>query len=273
MQMLCALLIFQTPDLPARLTELSPWIDIQTEKVEDVHAALEAQEHRRFIKTHTPLDGIPFDERVTYIGVGRDPRDVAISWDHHFSNMNMAAFIGARMDAVGLDDVDELMPDGIPVRPEDPLERFWLWVDDDGPHEGNFATLKGTVHHLETFWDNRGLPNVHLFHYADMQTDLRGEMRRLADALGIDIDDATLRQLAASATFDEMSARAGDFAPQVKIDGFWNDTKSFFHAGTSGQWEALLTTPEHRSHYDARVSELAPPDLAAWLHGGRAATN
>src|SRR6266550_4465854 len=95
MQMLCALLVFQTPDLPARLTELSPWLDIQTAVRDDVVAGLEAQEHRRFMKSHTPLDGLPFDARVTYICVGRDPRDVGVSWDNHFENLNLPVFIEA----------------------------------------------------------------------------------------------------------------------------------------------------------------------------------
>src|SRR4029077_16572391 len=89
MQMLCALLVFQTADLPRPLTELSPWVDMQTAARDDVVAKLEAQTHRRFIKSHTPLDGLPYDERVTYISVGRDPRDVALSWDNHFANMNL----------------------------------------------------------------------------------------------------------------------------------------------------------------------------------------
>jgi hypothetical protein len=265
MQMLVAMLVFGTPDLPKRLTELSPWIDIQTEKVEDVRATLEAQEHRRFIKTHTPFDGIPFDERVTYICVGRDLRDVAISWDHHFANMNLPVIITARAEAVGLDDLAELMPDGPPARSEDPVERFWEWVDGDGPLEGAFATLKSSIHHLSTFWENRDRPNVHLFHYSDMQADLEGEMRRLADALGISVDDVRLHELAGAATFEQMSGRATQLAPQVKVDGFWNNANNFFHAGTSGQWEAILTTPEDCARYDARVRELAAPDLAAWL--------
>src|SRR5204863_157457 len=69
MQMMCALLIFQDPELPRPLTELSPWVDVQTDTVENVFASLAAQQHRRFIKSHTPLDGLPDDERVTYIGV------------------------------------------------------------------------------------------------------------------------------------------------------------------------------------------------------------
>ena len=78
-QMICALLILQEPELPLPLDTLSPWIDMVTRARTDVFADLEAQTHRRFIKTHTPLDGIPSDPTVTYICVGRDPRDVGLS--------------------------------------------------------------------------------------------------------------------------------------------------------------------------------------------------
>ena len=44
-----------------------------------VMADLDEQPHRRFIKSHSPLDGLPYEEAVTYVCVGRDPRDVAIS--------------------------------------------------------------------------------------------------------------------------------------------------------------------------------------------------
>jgi hypothetical protein len=73
MQMICALLIFQDPALPAPLSELSPWLDMVLYPLDETRAALAAQTHRRFIKTHTPLDGIPFDERVTYVFVARCP--------------------------------------------------------------------------------------------------------------------------------------------------------------------------------------------------------
>ena len=79
MQQICALLIFQTPELPAPLGRLSPWLDWLITPREQVVARLEAQQHRRFIKTHTPLDGLPLGERVTYIVVGRHPLDMAVS--------------------------------------------------------------------------------------------------------------------------------------------------------------------------------------------------
>ena len=49
MQMICALLVFQDPELPAPLSELSPWLDWKTTPLQEVLAALGAQRHRRFI--------------------------------------------------------------------------------------------------------------------------------------------------------------------------------------------------------------------------------
>src|SRR5215203_1589032 len=74
-QMLCALLIFDGPTFPALLSDISPWLDMNIRPLAEVTVALAAQTHRRVIKTHTPLDGIPLHRDVTYLVVGRDPRD------------------------------------------------------------------------------------------------------------------------------------------------------------------------------------------------------
>src|SRR3978361_433984 len=88
MQMVCALLVFQSSDLPAPLSALSPWLDWLVTPWEEVSPRLAAQRHRRFIKTHTPLDGIPFDPRVTYIVVARHPLDAAVSLYHQGDNLD-----------------------------------------------------------------------------------------------------------------------------------------------------------------------------------------
>jgi aryl sulfotransferase len=85
MQMLCAMLVFDAFEFGRPLTDISPWLDMQTNNRTEVVASLEAQEHRRFIKTHTPLDGVPFAEGVTLVCVARDPRDVALSFQHHWA--------------------------------------------------------------------------------------------------------------------------------------------------------------------------------------------
>ena len=120
---------------------------------------------------------------------------------------------------------------------------------------------------MSTFWARRHLDNVALFHFADLEADLDAEMRRLAGILRIEVDEGKWPSLVAAATFDNMKARADDLAPQVKVAGFWHDNAQFFHAGQSGQWRTLISDQE-LPRYQARLRELAGPDLAVWAEGG-----
>lgn len=263
MQMICALLIFRTPDLPAPLAELSPWLDMQTRPLPDVVRDLDAQTHRRFIKTHTPLDGIPFDPRVTYINVARDPRDAAMSWDNHLANMDLGAFVTTRVGAVGADDLEELgMTEPPPLPPEDPVERFWQWMDGDAFGD-DVSGLEGLVRNVGSFWERRDEPNVHLFHYADLRADLAGQMRRLANILGVDEPDDTL---VAAATFDAMKERAEELIPNSDTP-FWHDNRQFFAKARSGDWRSFVDDAG-QARYERALAPLAPADLAAWLHTG-----
>jgi len=261
-QMLCALLIFDTWDLPEPLSRLSPWLDQQTRPLASVTDDLEAQTHRRFIKTHTPLDGLPTDSHVTYLCVGRDLRDVSVSWNNHWSNLDRDALFALRAEAVGLDDLAEV---GTPP-PEsfaDPAERFRDWVDATG---GNHHTLEGILHHLQTFWDRRAEPNVAVFHYSDLSADLPGQLRRLATVLGIDVREGRIDELAAAASFERMKGQAKNLAPNAD-QGHWRSIDDFFRTGSTGQWQDLLDEAG-LEHYEARVGELIAPDLAAWAHHG-----
>lgn len=265
-QMICALLIFGTSEFDRGLDLISPWLDMNTRPIGDVVADLEAQTHRRFIKSHTPLDGLPFDERVTYITVGRDPRDVAISMAHHYDNMNFDAFFSQIDSSVGLETLADVIPTELPSPPETELERFWLWVLDATQPGQSVSTLSNTLHHLKTFWDARDRPNVVMLHYGEMKADLAGEMTRLAHRLGIEMDDEAITDLARAASFEQMRERASRVAPNA-TDPIWKDSQSFFHKGTSGQWRDLLG-PDDLDRYAARVAELIPRDLSEWVHQG-----
>ncbi|PZS23659.1 MAG: sulfotransferase [Pseudonocardiales bacterium] len=270
-QMICALLVFQTPDFALPLAEISPWLDMLTTDRDDLVAALEAQPHRRFIKTHTPLDGLPFDDRATYICVGRDPRDAGFSWSNHLANLDMDALFTARRKAVGLADLDELLPEGPRTAPpETEIERFWHWVDNPAPVSESSASLAALVHHIRTFWPaTAGAPNLVLLHYDDLQADLEGQMRHLARRLRIDVPEQRWPQLVPAARFGEMRSRADHLVPN-RGDDLWRDNAEFFHRGTSGQWRALLRSDDLR-RYHRRVAELGDPEVAGWLHRDPAA--
>lgn len=264
MQMLCAILLHDMVELDRPLSQISPWLDMQTTSRDEVVAALQAQTHRRLIKTHTPLDGLPLDAAVTYVCVARDPRDVAISWDHHWANLDQDAVMAARATAVGLEDLAELGPPPAPAA-ADPVERFWQWADGE-PGLSAGPTLMEVLQHVQTFWDHRQDPNVVLFHYADLLGDLPGQVRRLAGALGVDVTEDRVAEVAAAATFAAMKARADVLVPDVD-HAIWVSNSDFFHRGHSGQWRGMLDEAGQRRYQD-RVSALVAPDLATWVHRG-----
>jgi hypothetical protein len=259
-QMLVAMLVFDATEFDWPLALISPWLDMNTRPLDSVLSDLDAQTHRRFIKTHTPLDGLPWDERVTYVCVARDPRDAGLSMDHHMSNMNFEVLLAMRAESVGMEDLEELgAPPEAPS--DDPAERFWSWVMAE-----DFRGLARTLAHIQTFWDRRDDPNVALFHYSDYKADLPGQLARLADVLGIERSQTRIEELAQAATFAAMKERASDLIPNADI-GLWHSPEGFFHRGTSGQWRELLDE-DGVERYWARVRDLVAPDVAEWAHQG-----
>jgi aryl sulfotransferase len=275
MQMICALLVFQTAEFGAPLDSISPWVEGLTRDFEDIVSVLQAQQHRRFMKSHLPLDGLPFDERVTYICVGRDPRDAAISWFNHWDNSDKNKLLARRQAALGQPSAGSGgsagpgapagpgpaggMPKAIQELPDSPRERFWAWVEGATP----FADLPVMAHHLDTYWKERERPNIVLLHYDDLLTDLPGQMRYLAGRLGIQVPNDSWPRLAGAATFGEMRRRATELAPQADV---WHDTTRFFNRGTSGQWRELLADDDDLRRYREHVGKLMEPELSAWLH-------
>ncbi|HEY1740222.1 MAG TPA: sulfotransferase domain-containing protein, partial [Acidimicrobiia bacterium] len=161
MQTICALLVFQTAELDRPLSVISPWFEMLTRPRDEVVADLEAQQHRRFIKSHTPLDGLPWDDRVTYITVARDPRDVAVSIANHDDNFDDDAFARARARTLGAAAGEKAGPSvAAPAPPIDARVRFWEWIGDPTPAPTASSSFQRMLHHLETFWAARERPNV-----------------------------------------------------------------------------------------------------------------
>jgi hypothetical protein len=240
MQMICALLVFQTPELPQPLAELSPWLDWLVTPRDEVVGALEAQDHRRFIKTHTPLDGLPLDPRATFIVVARHPLDAAVSLYYQGENLRSRS------------------------QPRPPIDE-WLrsWISWEGEPAAQLDSLPGFMWHLSDAWSRRGAENVVLVHYADLVRNLEAEMRWLAAALNMGISDESIGDLAGAASFDAMRSRSDLLAPDP--GGVLKDRAAFFRRGSSGGAIEIMSA-EDLDRYGERVSDLAPDDLLVWLH-------
>jgi len=255
--MMCALLLFDGPDFPGRLDDLSPWLDMNTRSDDEVLGQIDAMGYRRFLKTHTPLDGVPDLPDVSYVVVGRDPRDVFVSWEHHVANSDVGRFVTAIDESVGLDTVLSLRRE----HAETVEERLDHWLVDDDP--ASSMSLASVTGHISVSWERRDRDNVHLFHFEDLRDNRAAAMQRLARGIGVDTPPERIVQLAEGASLDRMRARADELAPNTKQ--IFSDSAGFFRSGESGEGRALMSA-EQNAVYQERMAELVSPELRDWLH-------
>jgi hypothetical protein len=260
-QMVCALLVHQTPDLPQPLSVLSRWLDRHTEPVETVVAHFESQPFRRIVKTHTPLDGLPYWDEVTYVFCGRDPRDAFLSMIDHRANLSEQTMADVQRRAN--------LPANFRLAggPNDTFPGWlttghqpWMW---DGFPSGSVMYL------TDSYWQFRRLPNIVFVNYADLTRDRDAEMRRLSAALGIAVNEAVWPRLVAAAGFEAMKSHASDNAPGAHL-GEWASDTNFFRKARKGEWRSVLSE-ENKALYERVTSEKLTPALKAWLENGRTA--
>ncbi len=248
MQSIVVSLLWPDGRAPGRVMELSPWLEAEFLAFEELRARLDAQTHRRVIKSHTPADGIPIRDDVRYVVVGRDGRDVFMSFCHHHE-------IFSREVRADLD--ERALAEGVPPLPS--------WNGDVHEFFATWLASAALLHHVASFWKLRERPNVLFVHFADLKRDLAGEMRRVAAFLEIDVPAALWPAAVARCTFAAMKARADE------IGTFWNfegGAQSFFFQGTNDRWRDVLR-PDELAAYARRVEELLPRDAAEWLEHGR----
>lgn len=233
--------------------ELSPWIDMRVPPMEEKIAAVEAQTHRRFVKTHLPVEALLFSPKAKYVYIVRDGRDTLWSMYNHHSNGN-EMFYAMMNDTPGL--VGPPMP-----RCDKPiLEYFRHWVENDGDPWWSFWE------NISSWWNIRNLPNVKLIHFANLKKDMPGEMRKLAAFLEIPIDESKWDAIVEHCTFDYMKEHADLTAP---LGGaVWEGGgKTFINKGTNGRWKDTLT-PEDVARYEEVALEQLGPECAHWVATG-----
>ncbi|MGE0684554.1 MAG: sulfotransferase domain-containing protein [Candidatus Binatia bacterium] len=260
MQRIVGMLVFRSA-APRAIAQISPWFDMRLfGSIKEALEAAEAQTHRRFLKTHLPLDALPIYEGGKFIHVARDGRDAAVSLHNHL--LNFSPELRSRLDEVSID--DPKFGDPYPPIPESPAAFFADWVTDGGSQGDPGASF---FHVENTYWEARDQPNMLLVHYNDLKTDLEGEMRRVAAYLGIEIADSLWPELIQAAGFKTMQAQGDVLLPHAKHA--WNGGAArFFNKGTNGRWRNVVS-PSDLTRYEEAIDVHFPPDLAYWIEKGR----
>lgn len=235
------------------VAEMSPWLDLRVPPKEIKLPIVEAQTHRRFLKTHLPVDALVFSEKAKYIYIGRDGRDVLWSMYNHQSNANQAWY-----DA--LNDTPGRVGPPIERPPESIIQYYHEWIDKDGFPWWPFWE------NIRSWWNISDLSNVYLLHFANLKRDLAGEIRKIAEFIETPIDESQWEAIQHHCSFDYMKANA---TKSVPLGGaFWDGgAQTFIHKGTNGRWREVLSK-EESCKYEQRAAKELDPDCARWLATG-----
>jgi aryl sulfotransferase len=235
------------------VAEMSPWLDLRVPPKEIKLAAVAAQQHRRFIKTHLPVDALVFSPKARYVYIGRDGRDVVWSMYNHHANAN-DKWYGALNDSPGRV--------GPPIeKPPASVRQYFLdWLDNDGHPFWPFWE------NVRSWWAVRELSNVRPVHFANLKRDLRGEIEGIASFLGIEAGAQQLDVIVEHCSFDYMKAHA---VKSVPLGGaFWDGgATTFINRGTNGRWREALT-PADIERYERTAQEQLGEECAHWLATG-----
>jgi aryl sulfotransferase len=250
-QIIAQLLFNGTADLD--VADMSPWLDLRIPPKDVKLAAVQAQTHRRFLKTHLPVDALVFSPRVKYLYIGRDGRDVVWSLYNHHATAN-AEWYKALNDTPGRV--------GPPIEPPPTSIRQYYhdWLEKDGHPFWPFWE------NVKSWWDIRHLSNVGLVHFAQLKADMPGQIRRLAAFLDIRIDESQWEAILEHCSFEYMKQHA---TKSVPLGGaFWDGgAQTFIHKGTNGRWREVLSQEESRQYERIARQKLGEP-CAHWLATG-----
>lgn len=230
----------------------SPWLDLRVMPIDEVLSQLEAQQHRRFVKTHLPVDALVFSPQAKYIYIARDTRDVVWSMHHHHLHFTPQAY-----------EMFNNTPGraGPPLLPptEDIRAYYHEFLDTDA---GQFWPFWSNV---QSWWDIRGLPNVLLVHFNNLRADTQAEISRIADFLGISVNAASWPQILEHCSLAYMKQQAAQSEQMQAV--FKGGGSSFINKGTNERWREVLSAAEVQKADEIAARNLSA-DCAHWLKTG-----
>jgi aryl sulfotransferase len=263
MQRIVDLLIFQTPE-PRDIGDIAPWLDRRIgPPVESLLAKLDAQTHRRFLKSHMPFDALPIFADVRYIHVARDGRDACLSYHNQITRFKPE--MAQALSKSGLE--DETIGRPYPEIPAHPAAYFRMWLN-EGVGRATDGTPFVSFFDLErTYWTERHRPNLLMVHYRDLKADLAGEMRRVAEFLDVTVPEKVFPSLVEAATFEEMRRTGNQLMPRL-LATFEGGTDRFFLKGENDRWRGIFADSDV-DLYDRKAEAKLTPECALWLTCGR----
>lgn len=234
----------------------APWPDarifedfkVTLKKIEDI-------KHRRFFKTHIPLDGLSYQQDVKYIHISRDTRDVFMSMLNHWKLISQFLKENNRSHPPQISTQGTI---------SDMWKRYtnksvFEWEQDGWPFWSNNS-------YTESFWNFRNLENILFVHYNDLTDDLEKQVKRIAQFLQItDLTEDLVKKITKASTFESMKKDGNKLIPKYsKV--FKGGAEAFLHKGKNGRWKEVFTEDDLELY--ARMNKRYDRKMIAWIEKG-----
>lgn len=257
LQQIIAQLLFKGKE-GLEVAEMSPWIDFRVPPKDIKLPLIEAQTHRRFVKTHLPTDALVFSDKVKYIYIGRDGRDIIWSMYNHHITANNAWYAGLNKTPGRVGPPIEKPPASI-------SQYYHEWLDRDGypfwPYWEN----------VRSWWAIKNLSNVFLMHFENLKRDMPGAIRQIAEFLDISVDEKKWESILQHCSFNYMKENSSKSVPFG--GALWEGGgQAFIHKGINGRWRDVLDKDEIEKYEHSATRELSA-ECAHWLATGELASD
>lgn len=181
----------------------------------------------RIIKSHLPLDCIPFREKTRYVCVVRDPKEVLVS-GYHFSRDTFFGPLTPSLDTF----LDVFLSD---------VFLFGPWA-----------------RHTATFWAVRHKPNVLFLLYPEMKAKGNALVHQLAEFMDVSLTPEEVKLIAEQCSFAHMRTINHKFFPN-RLTPWSNPNGKMMRKGKVGNSSELLTPAQQQkidNHCRAELAKL-----------------
>ena len=205
-----------------------PWLEFELPPESPFQWDVESLPTPAYIKSHMPysstLGCLPHTTLAKYIYVIRNPKDVAVSYFHHYRGFKFLTEFSGSWD-----------------------EFFKLYL------AGN-VYFGSWFDHVLGWWKHKDAENVLFVKYEDLKRNLRKEVQKIADFVLADIPPASVIDVVAQqCTFDGM--KENPVANFVWLNHIRNsDEPPFMRKGEVGDWRNYFTA-EQNATFDALYAE------------------
>ena len=222
-QQIVKLILNNGKETDKMIFESVPWVECFNKEVKvpiATHFDIDNYPSPRAFKSHFPYDampcGLPSATPGRYIYVARNPKDVLVSYYHHYRRLSF-----------------------LPTYEWDHF--FDMFVKGD-------VRFGFYFNHVLSWWKHRDDPNVLFIKYEDMKKDLLTTVAKIASFIDFELDKDTLASIADNASFEKMKDN-----PLINIglpSGTLIPTETkFLRKGVVGDWKNIFT-PEQSSQID-----------------------